>query len=79
MSMRRKWLRIIFLMMLGGACFFGGMDPKDIEETLHVMNVTSIEFSIPEKADSGNSGPDSYRSLIEIEHTDSETPSGISE
>jgi hypothetical protein len=79
MSIRRKWLRVVFLMMLGGACFFGGMDPKDIEETLHVMNMTSVEFSIPDEANNGDSGPDGYRSLIEIEDTDSERPLGSSD
>ncbi|HLW81256.1 MAG TPA: hypothetical protein VKS20_04365 [Candidatus Acidoferrales bacterium] len=77
MSMKRKWLSAIFLMMLGCASLFG-VDPKDIEETLRVMNMTNIEFSIPTEDNNGDGGPDGYRSLIKIEDADSETHPRIS-
>jgi hypothetical protein len=67
MSIRRKWLRAIFLMMLAGSCFFGAISPKDIENTLNVMNETKVEFSLPDESDSGEDGPDGYRTLIEVE------------
>jgi hypothetical protein len=63
--MRRKWLKAIFLVMLAGASYFG-VDPKEIEHLLHVMNETKAEFTIPDEDDSGDGGPDGYRSLIEI-------------
>lgn len=75
MSIRRRWLRVVFLMMLGGACFFGGIvNPKEIEDLLHIMNETKVEFTIPDEDDSGDSGPGGYRSLIEIENPESEMP-----
>lgn len=64
-------------MMLGGACFFGGIvNPKEIEDLLHIMNETKVEFTIPDENDNGDSGPDGYRSLVEIENPGSETHSG---
>ena len=78
MSMKRKWLRVIFLIMLGGASFFG-VNPKDIEDLLRILNETKVEFTIPDVDDNGDSGPDGYRSLIEIEGTESETPPRISQ
>lgn len=81
MSMKRRWLRAIFLMMLGGACFFGGIvNPKEIEDLLHIMNETKVEFTIPDEDGSGDGGPDGYRRLIEIENleTEPETPPGTS-
>ncbi len=77
MSIKRKWLRVVFLMMLGGACFFGGIvNPKDIEDLLHIMNETKVEFTIPDENDNGDSGPGGYRSLIEIGEPEAETHSG---
>ena len=77
MSVKRKWLKGIFLVMLAGASYFG-VNPKDLEYLLHIMNETKVEFSIPDADDNGDSGPDGYRSLIEIEDQESETPPGIS-
>lgn len=74
--MKRKWLRAIFLMMLGGACFFG-VNPKDIEDLLHIMNETKVEFTIPDEDPNGDSGPDGYRSLIKIKDAESEMPPGF--
>lgn len=80
MSIKRRWLRVVFLIMLGGACFFGGLvNPKEIEDLLHIMNETKIEFTIPDEDNNGDSGPGNYRSLIEIENSEPENPSGISQ
>lgn len=80
MSMKRRWLRAVFLMMLGGACFFGGIvNPKEIEDLLHIMNETKVEFTIPDDDDNGQGGPHGYRSFIQIEDTDSEKPPGNSQ
>jgi hypothetical protein len=65
--MKRKWLRAIFLVMLAGTTFFGAVSPKDIEELLDVMNKAKVEFSLPDESDSGDGGPDGYRSLVRIE------------
>jgi hypothetical protein len=77
MSMKRRWLRAIFLMMLVSACFVGlNVNPKEVEDLLHIMNETKVEFTIPDEDDNGHGGPDGYRSLIEIENIESETPPG---
>ena len=67
MSMRRRWLRAILLMMLASATFFGAINPKDIENVLNLMNLTSVEFSLPDKNDNGDDGPSGYRQLIEMQ------------
>jgi hypothetical protein len=69
--MKRKWLRAIFLMMLAGTTCFGVVNPKDVEETLHIMNETKVEFTLPDESDGGNGGPHGYRSLVRIEPADS--------
>jgi len=62
MSMKRKWLRAVFLVMLAAASFGGPMNPKDIENLLHIMNETKVEFTIPDESDNG----DGNRPLVEI-------------
>ena len=55
MSMKRRWLRVIFLLMMTGVSFGGSsMNPKDIEDLLHIMNETKIEFSLPDKDSNGD-------------------------
>lgn len=56
MSLKRKWLRALFLLMLAGASFGGPMNPKDIEDLLHIMNETKVEFTIPDEGDKGDDG-----------------------
>jgi len=64
MSLKGKWLSAIFLSMLAFSSFYGGpMNPKDIEDLLHIMNDTKVEFSIPEKDSKG----DGNRSQIGVE------------
>jgi hypothetical protein len=62
MSVKRKWLRALFLLMLAGVSFGGPMNPKDIEDLLHIMNETKVEFTVPDESDKG----DGNRRLIEI-------------
>jgi hypothetical protein len=52
MSMKRRWLRALFLVMMT-VSFFGGapMNPKEIEDLLHIMNETKVEFSLPDVGD----------------------------
>ena len=73
MSVKRKWLKAIFLVMLTGAAYFG-VNPKEIEYLLHIMNETKVEFTIPDKDNSGDGGPEGYRSLIEVEDKSQKRP-----
>jgi hypothetical protein len=70
MSMKRKWLRAVFLVMLAGATFFGAVSPKDVKDLLNVMNEAKVEFSLPDESDSGEGGPDGYSSWVTIEPAD---------
>ena len=64
MSMKRKLLRVLMLVMMGGASFVGArMNPKEIEDVLHIMNETKVEFSIPDKDHNG----DGNRPQMEID------------
>ena len=57
MSMKRRWLRAIFLVMMAGTSFSGPMNPKDIEDLLHIMNETKVEFTIPDESHKGDGLP----------------------
>jgi hypothetical protein len=57
MSMKRRWLRAIFLLMMAGTSFSGPMNPKDIEDLLHIMNETKVEFTIPDESHKGDGLP----------------------
>jgi hypothetical protein len=49
MSMKRKWLSALFLSMMALSSFTGtAMNPKEIEDLLHIMNETKVEFTIPD-------------------------------
>ena len=55
MSMKRKWLKVLMLLMMGGATFVGArMNPKEIEDVLHIMNETKVEFTIPDEDHKGD-------------------------
>jgi len=55
MSMKRKWLRILMLLIMGGASFVGAkMNAKEIEDVLHIMNETKVEFTIPDQDHKGD-------------------------
>ncbi len=63
MLMKRKWLRALLLGMMAMASFGAAMNPKEIEDLLHIMNETKVEFTIPDEGDKG----DGNRPLIEID------------
>ena len=67
MSMKRKWLRAVLLLMIGGASFIGAkMNPKEIEDVLHIMNETKVEFTIPDEDHKG----DGNLPQLEIDHSE---------
>ncbi|HTC61664.1 MAG TPA: hypothetical protein VK709_02375 [Candidatus Saccharimonadales bacterium] len=69
--MKRKWLRIIMLVMIGGASFVGArMNPKEIEGILHIMNETKVEYSMPDEDHKG----DGDQPSIEVDHGHSTKP-----
>jgi hypothetical protein len=59
MSIKRRWLRALFLIVMAGTSMFPGMyvNPKEIEDLLHVMNETKVEFTIPDPGDKGDGKP----------------------
>jgi hypothetical protein len=65
--MKRKWLRVLMLLMIGGASFVGAkMNPKEIEDILHIMNETKVEFSMPDEDHKGDGDPPQ----MEIDHSE---------
>jgi hypothetical protein len=54
--MKRKWLKVLMLLMMAGASFGSPMNPKEIEELMHIMNQTRIEFTLPDEDDKGDGG-----------------------
>ena len=71
MSMKRKWLKAIFLMLLAFSMGQGPINPKQIEDLFHIMNETKVEFTIPDEGDSGDGSP----SLFEFGTDQPEEPS----
>jgi hypothetical protein len=54
--------------MIGGASFVGAkMNPKEIEDVLHIMNEMKVEFSMPDEDHKG----DGNQPSIEIAHVKS--------
>jgi hypothetical protein len=54
--MKRKWLKVLLLLMMAGASFGSPMNPKEIEELMEIMNDTSIEFRLPHEDHNGDGG-----------------------
>lgn len=54
--MKRKWLKVLLLAMMAGASFGSPLNPKEIEDLMHIMNQTRIEFTVPDKDDKGDGG-----------------------
>jgi hypothetical protein len=52
-SMKRKFLKILLMLMMAIASFGAPMNPKEIEDRLHTMNETRIEFTIPDENHKG--------------------------
>lgn len=42
MSIRRKWLKIVMLLLLAGASMSGAMNPQEIEEQMRIMNANQV-------------------------------------
>jgi hypothetical protein len=55
--MKRKWLKVIAMLMMAVASFGGPMNPKEIEDLMHIMNETRIEFTIPDEDYKGDGDP----------------------
>jgi len=58
MSMKRKWLKTLLMLMIGGAAMIGPVNPKEIEDLMRIMNETRIEFTIPNEDDKGEGKKD---------------------
>jgi hypothetical protein len=54
MSIKRKWLKLLVLMMMGTASAFSPVNPQELWEIMHIMNETKVEFSIPDDSDDGD-------------------------
>ena len=54
--MKRKWLKVLMMLMMAGASFAAPMNPKEIEDLMHIMNETRIEFTIPDEDHKGEGG-----------------------
>jgi len=57
MSMKRRWLKALLMLMIAGSSFVGPMNPKEIEDLLHIMNETRVEFTIPDESHKGREVP----------------------
>jgi hypothetical protein len=50
------------VLMMGAASFVGArMNPKEIEDILHIMNETKVEFTIPDESNKGDAIPPEKR------------------
>jgi hypothetical protein len=54
--MKRKWLKVLMMLMMAVASFGGPMNPKEVEDLMHIMNETRIEFTIPDENHKGEGG-----------------------
>ena len=60
--------------LMGGASFVGAkMNPKEIEDVLHIMNETKVEFTIPDENHKG----DGDKPSIETESVHSAEPRAL--
>lgn len=54
--MKRKGLKVLMMLMMTFASFGSPMNPKEIEDLMHTMNETRIEFTIPDENHTGEGG-----------------------
>jgi hypothetical protein len=67
---KRKWLKVFALLMMGVAPGVGAVNPKEISEMIHIMNERKIEFSIPDDGDDGDGdGEGWWREIDSVEKT----------
>jgi hypothetical protein len=59
-AIKRKWLKVFALLMMGVASGFGAVNPKEISEMIHIMNEQKIEFLIPDDSDDGDGNPNRW-------------------
>ncbi len=52
--MKRKWLKVLLMLVMAGVACVGPVNPKEIEDLLHIMNETRIEFTIPDENNKGD-------------------------
>jgi len=63
--MKRKWLKVLMLAMMACASFGSLINPKEVEDLMHIMNQTRIEFTLPDEDDEGKGGPTTHILMIE--------------
>ena len=54
MAIKRKWLKVFALAMMGMASGFAPVNPKELAEMMHLLSERKIEFSIPDDSDGGD-------------------------
>jgi hypothetical protein len=47
--MKRKWLKVLMMVMMAVASFGGPMNPREIEDLMRIMNETRVECVIPDE------------------------------
>lgn len=59
-SIKRKCLKVLFMLMMAVASFGSPMNHKEIEDLMRVMNETRVELSIPDPDPNGESALKKY-------------------
>lgn len=54
MSIKRKWLKALMMVMLAVTSLGGPMNPREIEDLMRIMNQTQIEYTIPGRNKDGD-------------------------
>ena len=63
--MKRKSLKVLMLAMMACASFGSLINPKEVEDLMHIMNQTRIEFTLPDEDDEGKGGLTTHILMIE--------------
>jgi hypothetical protein len=58
---KRKWLKVFALAMMGMASGFAPVNPKELAEMMHLLSERKIEFSIPDDSGDGDGDSDTDR------------------
>jgi hypothetical protein len=53
-AIKRKWMKVCALAMMGIAAGFGPVNPQELAEMMHIMDEGKIEFAIPDDSDGGD-------------------------